>query len=129
MERTGLLRTTPFDAAGCPGATLADISQDKLQWFLSTARHERRYAIAENSPVRDAMADLNLNKRQRKAVTLVKANGLLTNAELRNLTGAISRTVARDLDDLVRKGVLEKVGQSGRRVHYVAARKQDINRT
>ncbi|MCX5863339.1 MAG: hypothetical protein NTW27_14625 [Deltaproteobacteria bacterium] len=75
------------------------------------------------------MADLNLNKRQRKAISLVKANGQLTNADLRNLTGAISRTVARDLDDLVRKGVLEKVGQSGRRVHYVAARKQDINRT
>lgn len=75
------------------------------------------------------IATLKLNERQRKAISLVKANGLLTNAELRKATGAIPRTVTRDLDDLVRKGVLEKVGQSGRRVHYVAARKQDINRT
>lgn len=35
LERKGMLRTTPFDAAACPRATLADISNEKLKWFLA----------------------------------------------------------------------------------------------
>ena len=43
LERTGRLRTKPFDAAFCPEATLADISEDKLKWFLGLARRNRQY--------------------------------------------------------------------------------------
>lgn len=60
LERTGLLRTRPFDAAACPGATLADLSEEKLRWFLARARRERQFVLAENTPLAEALAHLNL---------------------------------------------------------------------
>lgn len=60
LERTGLLRTRPFDAAACPGATMADLSEEKLRWFLARARGERQFALAENTPLAEALAHLNL---------------------------------------------------------------------
>ena len=38
LEQTGTLQNLPFDASACPGATLKDISRDKLSWFLQEAR-------------------------------------------------------------------------------------------
>ncbi|MBI2988837.1 MAG: DUF4062 domain-containing protein [Deltaproteobacteria bacterium] len=60
LERKGALQTAPFDAASCPRATLADISAEKLKWFLDAARRERRYALAANTPAEKALAHLNL---------------------------------------------------------------------
>lgn len=48
----------------------------------------------------------------------LKAYGRIKNREYRHLTGAINRTASRDLEDLVSKGVLRKIGQTGRNVHY-----------
>ena len=72
---------------------------------------------------------LGLNERQQKAVHHVKTTGKITNQELRELTGVVIRTASRDLEDLVRKGVLMKMGKTGRSTHYVLARKLDTNRT
>lgn len=60
LERTGLLRTRPFDASACPQATLADISEDKVRWFLSRARRERQFVLDENTPPIEVLAHLNL---------------------------------------------------------------------
>jgi len=60
LERKGLLRTRPFDASACPQATLSDISEEKVQWFLARARGERRYALAEKTPKAEVLAHLNL---------------------------------------------------------------------
>lgn len=60
LERSGELRTLPFDASACPGATMKDISTVNLKWFLSTARHERNYTLSERSPRGKALAHLNL---------------------------------------------------------------------
>jgi predicted HTH transcriptional regulator len=60
LERTGRLRTRPFDAAACPDATLADIAEDKLKWFLGLAGRERQYPIREDTPPAEALAHLNL---------------------------------------------------------------------
>jgi predicted HTH transcriptional regulator len=60
LEEQGLLRTVPFDAAVCAGATLQDLSAKKLRWFLARARQERRYALAENTPMKKALEHLNL---------------------------------------------------------------------
>jgi predicted HTH transcriptional regulator len=59
LVRSGLLRTRPFDASACPQATLADISEEKVRWFLARARRERRFAIAENTPTAEALTHLN----------------------------------------------------------------------
>jgi ATP-dependent DNA helicase RecG len=60
LECTGLLRTRPFDASACPQATLADLAEDKLRWFLARARQERQFALALNTPLEEALAHLNL---------------------------------------------------------------------
>ena len=60
LEEQGLLRTVPFDAAACRGASLRDISDEKLRWFLREARLERQYALAETTPAKKALAHLNL---------------------------------------------------------------------
>lgn len=60
LERSGELRTLPFDASACPRATMGDISADRLKWFLATARRERDYALSERTPREKALAHLNL---------------------------------------------------------------------
>jgi predicted HTH transcriptional regulator len=60
LERTGRLRTRPFDAAACPDATLADIADDKLKWFLGLAGRERQYPIHADTPTTEALTHLNL---------------------------------------------------------------------
>ena len=75
------------------------------------------------------LGGLGLNERQLKATEHIKLRQQITNAEYQRITGAIDRTAARDLDELVKKGVLKKVGKTGRGAHYLLAPKQDINRT
>src|SRR5580658_8207707 len=60
LERVGHLRTRPFDAAACPDATLADIANDKVKWFLGVARRERQYPLREDATPAKALAHLNL---------------------------------------------------------------------
>jgi ATP-dependent DNA helicase RecG len=36
LEKSGALRTLPFDASACDRATLDDLSDEKLRWFLGT---------------------------------------------------------------------------------------------
>ncbi|MCL4540149.1 MAG: DUF4062 domain-containing protein [Bacteroidetes bacterium] len=60
LERTGRLRTRPFDASACSGATLSDIDKEKIKWFLNVARQERQYPLSEDSSPAEALAHLNL---------------------------------------------------------------------
>lgn len=60
LERTGKLRTRPFDAAACPGAGMADISPEKMKWFLGMARRGRQYPLGEGTSAVETLAHLNL---------------------------------------------------------------------
>ncbi len=60
LEKSGVLRSGPFDASACHRAVLDDIADEKLRRFLRTARHARNYALDEAAPVRDALTHLNL---------------------------------------------------------------------
>lgn len=60
LERTGALRTRPFDAAACQGASLDDISPDKLSDFLVRAQRVRDFTLDPDTPVDAALAHLNL---------------------------------------------------------------------
>ena len=77
----------------------------------------------------EVMTSMGLSENQRRAFAFVKSSGRITNKDYRELTGVIVRTASRDLDDLVRKGALQKVGTTGRSTHYVLAGKLDIKRT
>jgi ATP-dependent DNA helicase RecG len=73
----------------------------------------------------EVIAELGLNERQKAALDYVKERGHITNKEYRALTGATDRTSLRDLDQLLKKNILEKIGETGRGTHYVFRRKPD----
>lgn len=75
------------------------------------------------------ISGLGLNERQMKAVMHVKVHGRITNKNYRELTETIIRTASRDLEELVSKRVLRKIGVTGRSAYYVLAGKQDAKRT
>lgn len=60
LEKTGALRTLPFDAAACSRATFGDLSQSKIADFLARAEAERGYPLGPNTPMRKALTHLNL---------------------------------------------------------------------
>ena len=67
-----------------------------------------------------------LNEHQRQAVAYVKKNGRISQTkEYRELTGTGDRTALRDLADLLKKKVFQKVGRTGRGTYYVIRRKDD----
>lgn len=73
----------------------------------------------------EVLAAYNLNERQMKAMSYVKTRGRITNKEYREQTEVIIRTASRDLEVLVEKGLLQKIGITGRSASYVLARKVD----
>lgn len=60
LERSGTVRTVPFDAAACPGATLDDLSDEKLAEFLGRAQRHRGYALSPGTAIDKALTHLNL---------------------------------------------------------------------
>jgi ATP-dependent DNA helicase RecG len=58
-----------WDEKICERATLDDIDEDKVKWFLERARYERRLEINPNTSVREALERLELTR-----------NGRVTNA-------------------------------------------------
>jgi len=60
LEQNGELHTLPFDAAACPKAVLRDISTEKVRWFLTRAREERKYALSTKTSLKKALTHLNL---------------------------------------------------------------------
>jgi ATP-dependent DNA helicase RecG len=73
----------------------------------------------------EILAGINLNERQVKGISFVKANGRITNREYRELTNVTIRTASRDLEDVVGKAVLKKFGTTGRNTFYCLAGKLD----
>jgi len=68
----------------------------------------------------DVLAGFHLNERQLQTVSYVKKTGRISNSEYQKLTGAARKTAARDLDDLVEKDILVRLGEK-RGSHYVLA--------
>jgi predicted HTH transcriptional regulator len=75
------------------------------------------------------LAGLDLNERQRQAVDYLKVARRIANADYQRLTASTKKTASRDLDDLRAKGIIDKVGTTGRGVYYVLARKGDLKET
>jgi ATP-dependent DNA helicase RecG len=63
------------------------------------------------------IAEHGLNDRQAKGLELLRQARSITNSQYRKATGAIAKTAARDLEELVEKGVLRREG-AGRGVRY-----------
>jgi predicted HTH transcriptional regulator len=69
------------------------------------------------------IAQLGLNERQHQAVLTIKTSGRLNNLDYQKAFGVSKPTASRDLEEMVRKTVLEKVGTTGKGTYYILARK------
>ena len=77
----------------------------------------------------EVLAGFNLNERQRRAIDFMKIHGEMTNRDYQKLTGAISQTALRDLRNLLKSRLVDKIGTTGRNTHYRLRKKPDINLT
>ena len=68
------------------------------------------------------MARLDLSEREKKAVYHVKEEGRISNTGYQSLIGVAKGTVYRDLADLVERGVLGRVGKTGKGTFYESAK-------
>lgn len=64
------------------------------------------------------LRSLGLNERQIRAVLYVKERGRITNAEYQQLCQVSKRTASDDLSHLEVRGLLERVGTTGKGTHY-----------
>lgn len=67
----------------------------------------------------DNLNGFNLNERQVKAIMFIKATGKITNKEYQKITGIKDRIASMELNDLVSKSLLDKVGTTGRGTYYI----------
>lgn len=71
----------------------------------------------------EALRSLGVTDRQVQGAFHVKKAGKITNSEYQDIVGVTRKTASRDLDRLVKKGVLERVGTK-RGAHYVLAERK-----
>ena len=88
-----------FDSEICEEASLEDIDDEKVRWFLRKAKVERDLDVDENTPVEEALRRLKLIKD--------------------NISGETARL---DFIDLVNKDILKKVGRT-KGVYYILSPK------
>jgi len=60
LEERELIRHSPFDAAHCQGATLADLDPERMTWFIREARRARGFPLAETAGPEELLTHLNL---------------------------------------------------------------------
>jgi ATP-dependent DNA helicase RecG len=66
----------------------------------------------------EVLAGYSLNDRQREAINLLKVHGKINNSKYQEEFSIAKRTASLDLSDLVATGLVEKIGTTGKGVHY-----------
>lgn len=87
--------------------------------FVSVRNLEFKAIIARDVYTQTTLSGMGLNERQLKAVEYIKKYGKITNREYRQELGLPDRTALRDLSELCIKGILKKIGLTGRSAQYV----------
>jgi ATP-dependent DNA helicase RecG len=64
------------------------------------------------------LTGFHLTERQMQAFVYLKTNHVITNSIYQSELKASKRTASRDLDEMLSKGILKKVGTTGKGVHY-----------
>jgi len=60
LDRKSALRVPPFDTSAGDGASFADLSRKRMDWFLETARRERGFPLKSNTAPEALLKHLNL---------------------------------------------------------------------
>ena len=69
--------------------------------------------------IEERLKEMGLNDRQIKAVIYVKENGKITNKEYQELNNIKKRQTGEDFAVLEDKGILEKIGTTGKGTYYI----------
>ena len=69
LKEEGIVGRGAFDESLCKDAKLIDIDEEKVRWFLRTAKASRKYPLKQEAPIKDVFVHLDLLK-----------DGKLTNA-------------------------------------------------
>jgi ATP-dependent DNA helicase RecG len=139
-----------FDDLICETATIDDIDEERIKWFLRKAAVERNLDIDSETPKSEVLSrlDLMVNQKLTNAAVLMfgkspqrfflqarircarfkgttpldfidmKENESITNREYQRIFNVTRVTAYRELNDLVEKDVIEKVGKTGKWVYY-----------
>ena len=62
LREKGIVGKGIFDEAVCEDASWKDIDNDKVKWFLRTAKEKRNFSLPESTFVKDVFVHLNLLK-------------------------------------------------------------------
>jgi len=65
LEDQELIRVGPFDSTFCRNASLDDLSEEKIGWFLRNAHRARGFPLLEDTGSADVLTHLNLLDRGR----------------------------------------------------------------
>jgi len=84
--------------------------EEKFGGFLVNFRKDRH--------TEDNLKAMGLNERQIKAVIFTKKNGKITNKQYQEITGIQKRQATVDLQDMENKGIITKIGKTGRGTYY-----------
>ena len=76
-------------------------------------------AFAKDPYTPERLQAMGFSERQIQALLYVKERGRISNREYQELIGVSKRTASRDLDNLVQKDVLKRVGETGKGTYYV----------
>lgn len=66
LAHTGAYHLLPFDARPCDGATLKDIDENKVRWFIERSHNERGLPFPQTIPVYDILTHLKLIDQKTK---------------------------------------------------------------
>lgn len=112
IERAGTGTTRMIELCGDAGLPEPEF-QDRPSGFT--------VVFGKDPWTKEKLIRLGMNDRQVAAVMHVKRTGQINNTQYREVTDASRPTATRDLDALVRAGVLERVGSRGAGTEYVLA--------
>nr|QNO55992.1 hypothetical protein DPHACCJJ_00007 [Methanosarcinales archaeon ANME-1 ERB7] len=82
-------------------------------------RHRDKYRcdVRKSEFTEEFLDGLNLNERQKKAVESIKTEKKITRSEYEKMFGISERTANRELSDLVKLSIFNKIGK-GPNVYY-----------
>ena len=65
LEDCELIRNSPFDAAPCRNATIANLDEQRMAWFLREAHRARNFPLSEQASPEELLTHLNLLDKDR----------------------------------------------------------------
>lgn len=86
--------------------------------FVLIRNKEFRVILPRDYLTVQVLNRMGLNERQVKAIKHVKEHGQITNTEYKNMVGVSKATATRDLVELAKKGLIVRIGITGRGTSY-----------